>query len=310
MGYRLWWHTPMLFNPANHAGRRENVFGQTVSINMLCLPEGRTPPEELAPVAGPLDDWRLAGLRKGGTTACKVCGGTALPAGTADINKTCLEREGTPPAPKGVAVAYHRCPTCGFLFTRHFDGWTKERLRREVYGEGYRLADPDAATRRPQSTAETVARLFGAHAGRLAVLECGGGNDRTAGWLKAKGFARVDLADPFFAGGRVEGRYDLVVAFEVVEHLADPDDAFATTLPLIGESGVFMFSTLLSTLADPPGARWWYAAPRNGHVSLHSYESLMRLVRRHGLTLASDGRLVHMAFKRCPDWAARAVGAA
>jgi FkbM family methyltransferase len=35
MGYRLWWHTPRLFNPDNFDRNPTNVFGRIVSINML-----------------------------------------------------------------------------------------------------------------------------------------------------------------------------------------------------------------------------------------------------------------------------------
>jgi FkbM family methyltransferase len=38
-GYQMWWHTPSLFNPANLRGDSENVYGDTVSFNMLCFPE-------------------------------------------------------------------------------------------------------------------------------------------------------------------------------------------------------------------------------------------------------------------------------
>ncbi|RFU45842.1 FkbM family methyltransferase [Paraburkholderia sp. DHOC27] len=36
--YRLWWHLPPLFNPANFFGRDENIYGQLLSCNMLALP--------------------------------------------------------------------------------------------------------------------------------------------------------------------------------------------------------------------------------------------------------------------------------
>lgn len=38
LGYRLYWHTPPLFNPNNHFGYIGNLYGATVSINMLCIP--------------------------------------------------------------------------------------------------------------------------------------------------------------------------------------------------------------------------------------------------------------------------------
>jgi FkbM family methyltransferase len=37
-GYRMWWHTPQLYNPANFLGNPHNVFGNVASFNMLCLP--------------------------------------------------------------------------------------------------------------------------------------------------------------------------------------------------------------------------------------------------------------------------------
>jgi FkbM family methyltransferase len=37
-GYRMWWHTPPLYNPKNLLGNPQDVFGNVVSVNMLCLP--------------------------------------------------------------------------------------------------------------------------------------------------------------------------------------------------------------------------------------------------------------------------------
>jgi len=37
-GYRLWWHQPALFNPANFAGNPRNLFEHMVSLNMLGVP--------------------------------------------------------------------------------------------------------------------------------------------------------------------------------------------------------------------------------------------------------------------------------
>lgn len=36
--YDSFWHAPPLFLPNNFAGDHENIFGQTVSVNMLCFP--------------------------------------------------------------------------------------------------------------------------------------------------------------------------------------------------------------------------------------------------------------------------------
>lgn len=35
--YRVWWHTPALFNPENYFGNAENVFGNVCSLNVLAI---------------------------------------------------------------------------------------------------------------------------------------------------------------------------------------------------------------------------------------------------------------------------------
>lgn len=40
MGYRLWWHGVMLFNPDNFRANPRNIFGGYAAKNMLCLPMG------------------------------------------------------------------------------------------------------------------------------------------------------------------------------------------------------------------------------------------------------------------------------
>lgn len=39
--YRLYWHRPRMFNSRNHFAETENVFGNIVSMNMLCVPQSR-----------------------------------------------------------------------------------------------------------------------------------------------------------------------------------------------------------------------------------------------------------------------------
>lgn len=39
LDYRLFWHIPYMYNPNNYRQDSENIFGNIVSINMLCLPK-------------------------------------------------------------------------------------------------------------------------------------------------------------------------------------------------------------------------------------------------------------------------------
>ena len=39
--YDMWWHLPLMYNPENHSGDSENLFGRISSKNMLCAPAER-----------------------------------------------------------------------------------------------------------------------------------------------------------------------------------------------------------------------------------------------------------------------------
>ena len=39
LGYRTFWHVPRLFNPDNYFGDGENIYADTASFNLLCVPE-------------------------------------------------------------------------------------------------------------------------------------------------------------------------------------------------------------------------------------------------------------------------------
>lgn len=61
LGYRIWWHLPPLYNPDNLSGNPDNVFGDIVSCNVLCIPAEREvdlPREQ--EVQSP-DEWKLTG---------------------------------------------------------------------------------------------------------------------------------------------------------------------------------------------------------------------------------------------------------
>lgn len=61
LDYRLYWHFPMLYNPGNFFGVSENIFGNTLSVNMLCMPAGdQRKLRKFHPVRGPDEDWREA----------------------------------------------------------------------------------------------------------------------------------------------------------------------------------------------------------------------------------------------------------
>ncbi|MGH6976862.1 MAG: FkbM family methyltransferase [Stellaceae bacterium] len=59
LGYRLFWHLPPLFNPGNYFGVQHNVFGNTVSVNMIGVPKSMNSSlTDFKEVTSPADRWR------------------------------------------------------------------------------------------------------------------------------------------------------------------------------------------------------------------------------------------------------------
>jgi len=221
-----------------------------------------------------------------------------------DFSRTCEDRHAPPFAPSGEMVPYFRCQSCGFIFTDHFDAWSPGDMAERIYNADYHLADPQFTETRPASTAADLVRWLGDIRSDFAALDYGGGEGTLARLMGANGFD-YDSYDPFFADSAVPARrYDLVTSFEVVEHTADPYGNLATLLSFTKPNG----AVLVSTALQPPDVTsdWWYIAPRNGHISIHSARSLKHLARRlgvHVLTLDST----HLLYRRARDPVPRAL---
>ena len=70
------------------------------------------------------------------------------------------------------------------------------------------------------------------------------------------------------------------------------------------EDGLLLFSTLPSDQVLRGGSllKWWYLAPRNGHVSLFSTNSLIALFEKYDLKVASLMPGLFVAYRKLPGW--------
>jgi hypothetical protein len=237
---------------------------------------------------------------------CKVCNTDSPLLGVVDFSRSCEDVTHKAAPLTGIPIYYHRCPSCGFIFTTAFDNFTSADFAYWIYNDRYVEADHDYFDFRPRYNAQVLTQMFGARKD-VPILDYGGGTGKLAETLRAGGFSRVDVYDPFVDqfSVRPQERYPLVVAFEVVEHSTRPREVFADMVSLTAPGGLTIVSTRLQPWdIDRLGVQWWYASPRNGHVSLHSQKSLQILATEHGLRVRSDpSRTWHMLGGEIPDFA-------
>lgn len=89
--------------------------------------------------------------------------------------------------------------------------------------------------------------------------------------MQEHGYNFVTSYDPFANPKRPEGLFDLVTAFEVVEHSPRPMDTFREMKEFLASDGAILISqTIQPNNIDDIRCAWWYAAPRNGHVTTYS----------------------------------------
>ena len=236
---------------------------------------------------------------------CKICRGQSPLFGVVDFHKSCIEAQGQKLALSGHPVYYRRCTRCGFTFTTAFDDWDMDAFRRNIYNKDYAIVDPDYIEKRPTGNANLIAISFPDSRATMSVLDYGGGEGQLAARLRDQGFTATTY-DPFSSFNKLpRDRFNLVTCFEVMEHVPDPRQTVSSMLSLLKKPGAILFSTLIQPEDfDKIGLGWWYASPRNGHVSLFSGQALAMLFEPHGMRVASFSPDLHFAYAEIPAFAA------
>lgn len=246
------------------------------------------------------------------TSTCPVCARGATLYDVVDFNKSCSEAWGAHRPLTGRPVYYHRCGSCGFVYAEEFQAWSSGEFAEHIYNEAYIEVDPDFVSKRPVGNAQFIATLFGDQKSHIRHLDYGGGNGLLSQTLAGEGWQSTSY-DPY-AGNAVPleslGKFNLITAFEVFEHVADVQGLMDRLGALMDEQCVLIFSTLLSDEHLKPNGRldWWYASPRNGHISLFSKQSLVDLATGRGLDFGSFNPGLHCFFNSLPNWSRKLLG--
>ena len=226
---------------------------------------------------------------------CKMCSGPTRHFASVDFQKHCGQdpyRFGR----SGLCVDYLRCEACEFIFTTFFDTWSTKDFATFVYNADYVKVDPEYVSARPERTALHMTHaLAGGEQARM--LDYGSGTGAFAkGMLKA-GFAVFDNYDPFSSPERPIGTYDVITAFEVLEHSPDPHGTISDMLGYLRPGGCLLIGqTLQPQDIEELKGDWWYLGPRNGHVSTFSTTTLQTYAAAHDLRYCEGNHI--FAFSR------------
>jgi 2-polyprenyl-6-hydroxyphenyl methylase/3-demethylubiquinone-9 3-methyltransferase len=205
------------------------------------------------------------------------------------------------------AVAYNKCAACGTLFTCAYDTWTDRDFAEFIYNEEFSCIDTAISTHsRAIQNADIVADFFSAFRTVISVLDFGGAGGSFAENLRRLGFTDVETYDPLIGEFHTPPArsFDVVTAFEVVEHAVRPLVTIKNLCELTGGRGVVLVSTqVLPGDFEAQGLGWWYVNPRAGHVTLYSSESLALAFRACGFDMISCHAGLHIAFRNIPDFA-------
>jgi hypothetical protein len=206
---------------------------------------------------------------------CRLCGAAAQPFGEALLLQT-------------HQVHYFRCQACGFVQTED-PYWLAE-----AYREALSELDVGAVSRnlRLATVAGALIRRFFEPDGRF--IDYGGGTGLFVRLMRDEGFdfwwldkhARNIFARGFEADS---GRFELLTASEVFEHLVRP---VAELEGMLAYSRNVLFTTVLLPPDAPRPGHWWYYGLEHGqHVAFYTRDSLRSLANRFGLCLCSCGEI-------------------
>ncbi len=187
-----------------------------------------------------------------------------------------------------------RCGDCGFMFAPD-PYWLPES-----YQSAINRTDIGSVSRADTFSRSTKAVIETFFKRSARYLDYGAGygifvrkmRDNGYDFLAYDEYCENLFAEDFRVAQLTDQQFDLVTAFEVMEHVVSPLETFDR---IFRHTDAVLFSTLLIPEPTPPVGVWWYFGLDHGqHVSFYNPRSLERIAARHGKHLVSNGTDLHL----------------
>ncbi|SMC72825.1 class I SAM-dependent methyltransferase [Pedobacter nyackensis] len=195
-------------------------------------------------------------------------------------------------------VKYYRCLETGFIQTED-PFWLEE-----AYSTAITKLDIGLVSRNELLRNKTVKLLSDCFDGSKRFLDYAGGYGMFTRMMRDMGYDFYhhdiycqNLFSEFFdlANCKQQSDFEVVTAFEVFEHLANPLEEIGAILQF---GNNILFTTELQPIGLENISDWWYVVPETGqHIALYTKKALEYIAKQLGLHLLSDGISMHLFTK-------------
>lgn len=191
----------------------------------------------------------------------------------------------------GNEIRYFDCPACGYMQTEA-PYWLDK-----AYTEAINEGDTGLLMRNQQNVGRVIMTLLAFGKLRGTVIDHAGGYGVLVRMLRDAGidarwrdkYCQNLLAKGFEAQGT---GFDLLTAFEVIEHVVDPTAELSS---MLADAPVVLLSTELITSHEPPPSDWWYLGLDHGqHIGFFRERTLAAIAAKLGCEYRSDGTSLHV----------------